>query len=657
MSIGADATHKLVLGDLKFDSVRNELHDVEGQRVHLRAQTVKVLSLLAQNAGDLVDRDTLINHVWGDIAVTEDSLTQCISEIRKAIGDRRRTILRTISKSGFILDGRVDLPAQIFKAVPHPFLLAAAGVDLEQIENQLGRYEASENPAKSLERCENVIIVKDSDPATLIRAALELTMLQSVRVGLATAMEGEQVAKDLAQIAASGQILATADMWDAKKETIEFDFKDLGLLKTTSSGGAVRVVEILKTPLHAMHLGRARNSDPRPTITVIPPHAQLANTHQDVLGAVIADDITAALTTSPELNVTSRFSTEMLRREQSDLTDLSKQFGADFVVSGHYRQIGEKLHIGIEFADTRSNNILWFERIKTSVDDILEGGSTLEDVTAKIKQSIILNEVKKLENQPLSTLEDFTLLFGAIGLMHRLSQADFHKSRIYLDELAARAPNQPVVLAWLSRWFILLVHQGWSTDPQRDAKLSLDCTKRALDIEPNNTLALAGEGHVLTNLYQRFDLAEDRFHQALTINPNDATSHLLRGTFHAFQGKGEQAEQDAARALQLSPFDPHRFYFLAHAAGASLANHQNERALQLANNSLNCNRFHASTLRIKTVAHVRLNEMDRATETVAKLMEVQPKLRVKDWLATSPSRNFETGKSFAADMKRAGVPN
>jgi len=593
MSIGADATHKLVLGDLKFDSVRNELHDVEGQRVHLRAQTVKVLSLLAQNAGDLVDRDTLINHVWGDIAVTEDSLTQCISEIRKAIGDRRRTILRTISKSGFILDGRVDLPAQIFKAVPHPFLLAAAGVDLEQIENQLGRYEASENPAKSLERCENVIIVKDSDPATLIRAALELTMLQSVRVGLATAMEGEQVAKDLAQIA------------------------------------------ILKTPLHAMHLGRARNSDPRPTITVIPPHAQLANTHQDVLGAVIADDITAALTTSPELNVTSRFSTEMLRREQSDLTDLSKQFGADFVVSGHYRQIGEKLHIGIEFADTRSNNILWFERIKTSVDDILEGGSTLEDVTAKIKQSIILNEVKKLENQPLSTLEDFTLLFGAIGLMHRLSQADFHKSRIYLDELAARAPNQPVVLAWLSRWFILLVHQGWSTDPQRDAKLSLDCTKRALDIEPNNTLA------------QRFDLAEDRFHQALTINPNDATSHLLRGTFHAFQGKGEQAEQDAARALQLSPFDPHRFYFLAHAAGASLANHQNERALQLAN----------STLRIKTVAHVRLNEMDRATETVAKLMEVQPKLRVKDWLATSPSRNFETGKSFAADMKRAGVPN
>jgi len=546
MSIGADATHKLVLGDLKFDSVRNELHDVEGQRVHLRAQTVKVLSLLAQNAGDLVDRDTLINHVWGDIAVTEDSLTQCISEIRKAIGDRRRTILRTISKSGFILDGRVDLPAQIFKAVPHPFLLAAAGVDLEQIENQLGRYEASENPAKSLERCENAIIVKDSDPATLIRAALELTMLQSVRVGLATAMEGEQVAKDLAQIAASGQILATADMWDAKKETIEFDFKDLGLLKTTSS---------------------------------------------DVLGAVIADDITAALTTSPELNVTSRFSTEMLRREQSDLTDLSKQFGADFVVSGHYRQIGEKLHIGIEFADTRSNNILWFERIKTSVDDILEGGSTLEDVTAKIKQSIILNEVKKLENQPLSTLEDFTLLFGAIGLMHRLSQADFHKSRIYLDELAARAPNQPVVLAWLSRWFILLVHQGWSTDPQRDAKLSLDCTKRALDIEPNNTLALAGEGHVLTNLYQRFDLAEDRFHQALTINPNDATSHLLRGTFHAFQGKGEQAEQDAARALQLSPFDPHRFYFLAHAAGASLANHQNERALQLANNSLNCNRF------------------------------------------------------------------
>ena len=240
--------------------------------------------------------------------------------------------------------------------------------------------------------------------------------------------------------------------------------------------------------------------------------------------------------------------------------------------------------------------------------------------------------------------------------MHRLSQTEFHRSRALLDALIQQMPNQPIVLAWLSRWFILRVHQGWSDDPELDAKHALDCTKRALDIEPENTLALSSEGHVLTNLYHRFDLAEDRFETALSINPNDAISHLLRGTFHAFQGEGEAAERDATQALHLSPFDPHRFFFLAHAAGASLANDQNGRAVELAKQSLRSNRVHASTLRIKTVAHVRLGELGLARETAAQLMSIQPNLRVNTWLASSPSRDFEIGKRIANDMKLAGVP-
>lgn len=657
MSDSSDAMHTLVLGGLKYDIARNELRDGADERVHLRAQSAKVLSHLAQNAGELVERDVLIEVVWGNIAVTDDSLTQCISEIRKCIGDKKKSILRTISKSGFILDARLTAPEATSIASLEKFVLIVKGFDLEQIAARLTVLRRATSALIEIERSTGAILVTHLDPIELIRTALDISTLQSVRVGLATGLEGISIAGDLAKIASPGQILATADLWDSKPATTEFDFIDLGLLKFVKSSGPVRVVEVKKTPVQPLRSGLLRNPDPRPTITVIPPHSQFSDANQDVVGAIIADDITAALSASPELNVTSRFSTDAVRREDTNLEDISKRFGADFVVSGYFRQVGNAIQIGIEFADTRSNNILWLERIKTSLDDILAGGSALDDITAKIKQAIIMNEVEKLECQALETLDDFTLLFGAIGLMHRLSQADFHRSRVYLDELTVRAPNQPVVLAWLSRWFILLVHQGWSSDPAQDAQFALDCTKRALDIEPNNTLALAGEGHVLTNLYQRFDLAKDRFDQALSINPNDATSHLLRGTFHAFQGKGEDAEQDAARALFLSPFDPHRFYFLAHAAGASLANDNSEKALELANNSLRYNRFHASTLRIKSVAHVRMGEMDQANETVTKLMNVQPNLRVGNWLATSPSRSFETGKRFAADLKRAGVPS
>ena len=85
MSDSSDAMHTLVLGGLKYDIARNELRDGADERAHLRAQSAKVLSHLAQNAGELVERDVLIEVVWGNIAVTDDSLTPTLN-IRNSNG-------------------------------------------------------------------------------------------------------------------------------------------------------------------------------------------------------------------------------------------------------------------------------------------------------------------------------------------------------------------------------------------------------------------------------------------------------------------------------------------------------------------------------------------------------------------------------------------
>ncbi|RWP73154.1 MAG: tetratricopeptide repeat protein [Mesorhizobium sp.] len=42
--------------------------------------------------------------VWGNIAVTDDSLVQCVIEIRKALGDERHEIVRTLPKRGYVLE-------------------------------------------------------------------------------------------------------------------------------------------------------------------------------------------------------------------------------------------------------------------------------------------------------------------------------------------------------------------------------------------------------------------------------------------------------------------------------------------------------------------------------------------------------------------------
>jgi DNA-binding winged helix-turn-helix (wHTH) protein len=86
-----------------IDLAADELRRATGEHVDLRPRSFAVLRVLAENAGSLVTKNEITAKVWDDAAVTEDSLTQCIAEIRKAIGDEERRIVRTVTRRGYIL--------------------------------------------------------------------------------------------------------------------------------------------------------------------------------------------------------------------------------------------------------------------------------------------------------------------------------------------------------------------------------------------------------------------------------------------------------------------------------------------------------------------------------------------------------------------------
>lgn len=102
-SASNDATQSLQLPGHVIDLAAEELRSAAGKRVDLRPRSFAVLRLLAENAGRVVVKDEIIVKVWNNVVVTDDSLTQCIADIRKAIGDEDRRILRTVSRRGYLL--------------------------------------------------------------------------------------------------------------------------------------------------------------------------------------------------------------------------------------------------------------------------------------------------------------------------------------------------------------------------------------------------------------------------------------------------------------------------------------------------------------------------------------------------------------------------
>src|SRR6187401_525188 len=76
----------------------------DGADVALRRKAFELLVCLARQAGRVVSKTDLIDTVWPDVIVTEDSLTQAVREIRKALGDAGTATIRTVAGRGYFLD-------------------------------------------------------------------------------------------------------------------------------------------------------------------------------------------------------------------------------------------------------------------------------------------------------------------------------------------------------------------------------------------------------------------------------------------------------------------------------------------------------------------------------------------------------------------------
>jgi DNA-binding winged helix-turn-helix (wHTH) protein len=79
-----------------------------GQEVRLRPKSFEVLKYLVEHHGRLVSKNDLMRAVWADAFVTDDSLVQCLIEVRRALGDESRRYVKTVPRRGYIFELNVS---------------------------------------------------------------------------------------------------------------------------------------------------------------------------------------------------------------------------------------------------------------------------------------------------------------------------------------------------------------------------------------------------------------------------------------------------------------------------------------------------------------------------------------------------------------------
>ncbi len=101
-----------------LDLERYALSNADGI-VSLRPKSFEVLRYLAEHARRVVPKEDILGAVWADVNVTDESLTRCISDVRRAINDDDQRIIKTVAKRGYLFDP-IDLSFDEAKSDPAP---------------------------------------------------------------------------------------------------------------------------------------------------------------------------------------------------------------------------------------------------------------------------------------------------------------------------------------------------------------------------------------------------------------------------------------------------------------------------------------------------------------------------------------------------------
>lgn len=467
------------------------------------------------------------------------------------------------------------------------------------------------------------------------------------------------IAHRLTTLAQPDQIVVSAAVVDGIVPGLDADVEDLGPCHLKHLDEPVRAYRLRRGGEPSLPMPPAAGSTESllPRIAVVPFAGESVNALEASIGDVICDGVIARLSGSGRIRVISKLSTAVMRARAKSVGDIGRLLRVAYVLTGSFRLQGPTVRLQAELADARSEEIVWVHEFRCDAQDLFQPDAQLPERLARlVADAVSAGELRRIRSLPMPSLEGFSLLLGAMMLMHRSSVQDFTRAGELLEHLIERYPRAPEPRAWMAMWYVLRVSRGMVVDMEGEGARALEHTQRALDGSPDCSMALAAGGFVHCHMLRDLDTADDCLDEALRLNPSDAMAWIFRCAVLSFRGAGHEALFAGEHAVSLSPLDPMRHYYDALTSTAALSAGQLTRAVELARRALLVNRHHLPTLRTLAIAQVEGGDLPSARETVRRILEIEPGFTIQRYLERVPRGGEGPRRRYAVALQEAGVP-
>ena len=306
----------------------------------------------------------------------------------------------------------------------------------------------------------------------------------------------------------------------------------------------------------------------RPSIVVLPfdDLTESSEFRDRLLGDIITEETTAALTRVNGLFVTARHSAMAYRNAAIDVRLIAAELGVRYLIEGSVARSGRSVRCNVRLIDGHTGLHIWADQVESAANDELAlRDRIVHETIGRLMPRLLVAEIVRAGARQKAPRDAYTSLMSARAELLREQPYDegLRRAMMRVQHALSLDPENAEAHAMAA---YLLSYQTWSRlspQPLRDRWRARRFMRGALRRDSENATVLAMCSEVALLCAYDIDQALALSQAAVRHDPNDAQALALLGHIRRMAGDDPRGSLALIEhAQRLSPRDPRTFLWL-----------------------------------------------------------------------------------------------
>jgi adenylate cyclase len=474
--------------------------------------------------------------------------------------------------------------------------------------------------------------------------------------------DGVNVAARLEKLAEPGGVCIGRSVHDQVKAKLAYTYADLGEQRFHNIPEPVRAYRV-KPPSPAADtspenpIKSALPLPDKPSIAVLAFENMSGDPEQEYFADGMVEEIITALSRLRWLFVIARNSSFTYKGRAVDVKQVGRELGVRYVLEGSVRKAANRVRITGQLIDTATGAHLWADRFDGGLEDIFDlqdqvTASVVGAIAPKLEQA----EIERAKRKPTGSLDAYDYFLRGMAGFHQWTREANSEALAHFYRAIELDPNFALAYAMAARCYVQRKAGGWTTDRAQEIAETARLARRAAELGKDDALALCTGGFALAWVVSDVEDGAALIDKALLLNSNLAWAWLFSGWVKVWLGEPEVAIERVARAMRLSPQDPHIFSMQTAIACAHFFAGRHAEAWSWAETAVREQPNYGFPTCVAAASAALSGRPAEAEKAMARLRLLMPELRIFNLEDLFPIRRSEDFTRFADGLRKAGLP-